>query len=175
MKFYLDLYRTSTALRKKEFDEIMTVDEKAKNNNIILTRDKVEYIIDSHKSALRNYDRIEFGENLAKKILDRFCESPYVKNHNVHTVVESILEIFYCVKSETETEITDNEIIDKLFMAYENECSGSVELLYDWAVQRLIRAVNFKGMNDPYAGEDRWGDSLKDNNTAEKEESEDGE
>ena len=93
MKFNLDLYRQSTALRKKQFDEIMSVDEKAKNNNIILTKDKVEYIIDSHKSALSDFGRMEFGENIAKKILDRFCESPYVKNHNVHTVVESILEV----------------------------------------------------------------------------------
>lgn len=173
MDFKLDLYRQSTALRKKQFEEIMTVDEKARNNNIILTEDKVEYIIDSHKSALSDFGRIEFGENLAKKILNKFCESPYVKNHNVHTVVESILEVFYYVKNETETEMKDDDIIERLFFAYENKCSGSAELLYDWAEQKIVHAFNFKGMDDPYARDDRWGnDEVEEKKYDEEEESE---
>ena len=74
MNFFLDLYNGTKALQKKEFDELMSLNEKAKQHNIILTEEKVQYIIDSRKSALSDMGRIEFGESTAKKLIDKFCE-----------------------------------------------------------------------------------------------------
>ena len=146
MGFYLDLYTQTTALRKKEFDEIMSLNEKTKNHNIILTEEKVQYIIDSRRSALSDTGRIEFGENTAKKIVEKFCDSPYVNKYNIHTVTEKLLEIFYYTKNETDDLIKDDALIDYMYKAFNGECKGSATLLYDWAVTKLIHDVHFRGL-----------------------------
>lgn len=154
MNFFLDLYNGTKALQKKEFDELMSLNEKAKQHNIILTEEKVQYIIDSRKSALSDMGRIEFGESTAKKLLDKFCESAYVSKHNVHRIIGELLEIFYYTKNETDDKVSDKVLIEYLYNAFNGECGGSITLLYDWAVNSLIHKIRFEGLAEPVEEKD---------------------
>lgn len=146
MGFYLDLYKQTASLEKKEFDELLSLNDITMQHNITLTQDKVQYIIDSKKSALIDTGRIEFGESTAKKIVLKFCNSPFVNKYNIHTVTEKLLEIFYYAKNETEDRIKDDALIDYMYKAFNGECKGSVTLLYDWAVTKLIHDVHFRNL-----------------------------
>ena len=69
-----------------------------------------------------------------------------MNKYNIHTVTEKLLEIFYYTKNETDDLIKDNELIDYMLDAFNGECKGSVTLLYDWAVTKLIHDVHFRGL-----------------------------
>lgn len=146
MAFFLDLYNKTAALEKKEFDEIMSLNEVTKQHSIELTKDKVQYIIDSRKSALYDTGRVEFGENTAKKLVLKFCDSAYVSKHNIEKIIEELLEIFYYTKNETEELIPDDVLINYMYKAFNGECQGSTSLLYDWAINKLIHDVHFRGL-----------------------------
>lgn len=146
MTFYLDLYKGTAALEKKEFDELMSLNAVTREHSIELTKDKVQYIIDSRKSALSDMGRIEFGESTAKKLVLKFCDSPYVSKHNIERIIGDLLEIFYYTKNETDDLIKDDTLIDYMYKAFNGECKGSVSLLYDWAINKLIHDVHFRGL-----------------------------
>lgn len=146
MSFYLDLYRQTASLQKKEFDELMSLNDVTKQYNIVLTKDKVQYIMDSRRSALSDTGRIEFGESTAKKIVLKFADSPYVTKYNIHTVTEKLLEIFYYTKNETDDLIKDDALLDYMYKAFNGECNGSVTLLYDRAITKLIHDVHFRNL-----------------------------
>lgn len=141
MAFYLDLYKRTAALEKKEFDEILSLGEKTKQHAIVLTKEKVQYIIDSKNSALSDTGRVEFGESTAKRLTEKFCDSPYVSKYNFEKVIGELLEVFYYTKNETEDKISDDDLINYLYNAFNGVCAGSVTLVYDWAVNRLIESV----------------------------------
>lgn len=92
--------------------------------------------------------RIEFGESVAKKITLKFCSSPYVSKYNIERVVEKLLEVFYYTKNETNDSIKDDTLIDIMLKGFNGECKGSVTLLFDWVITKVIHEYNFKGLKE---------------------------
>ena len=148
MYFGLDLFNAPGALEKKKIDEILSLSEVTQQYNITLTPEKAKYIVDSNKSALHDTGRIEFGESVAKKITLKFCSSPYVSKYNIERVVEKLLEVFYYTKNETKDSISDDRLIDIMKKAFDGECKGSVTLLFDWVITKIIHEYNFNGLKE---------------------------
>lgn len=147
MSFYLDLFKPNSLIQKKDFDEIFALGEITKQHSIELTEEKVQYIVDSHQSALLDMGRVEFGESAAKKITEKFCASSFVSKYNFEKVVGSLIEIFYYIQNETEDYLTDNELIEKMYELFNGSCNGSVTLLNDWASE-FIKQFNLNSLND---------------------------
>ncbi len=148
MLFGLELFNSSAELEKKQIDDIMSLAEITSEYNIVLTPEKAKYIVDSNKSALRDTGRIEFGESVAKKMTLKFCSSPFVSKHNIERVVEKLLEVFYYTKNETHDSIKDDVLIDIMKKAFDGECKGSVTLLFDWVITKIIHEHNFAGLKE---------------------------
>ncbi len=148
MDFGLDLYNTTRTLEKKQIDEILSLSEITQQYNINLTPEKAKYIVDSNKSALHDTGRIEFGESVAKKITLKFCSSPFVSKYNIEKVVEKLLEVFYYTKNETKDSISDDRLIDLMKIAFDGDCKGSVTLLFDWIITKIIHEYNFSGLKE---------------------------
>ncbi|MGN0467119.1 MAG: DUF6323 family protein [Acutalibacteraceae bacterium] len=146
MEFELDLFHPSGSLEKKKIDEILSLGEVTERYHIKMTPEKAKYIVDSSKSALYDTGRIEFGESAAKKITQKFCSSPYISKYNFEKTIGKLLEIFFYTKNETEDLIKDDELIDYMLKAFNTVCHGSVTLLYDWAINKLIHEVRFRGL-----------------------------
>lgn len=148
MFFGLDLFNAPGALEKKQIDEILSLSEVTQQYNITLTPEKAKYIVDSNKSALHDTGRIEFGESVAKKITLKFCSSPFVSKYNIERVVEKLLEVFYYTKNETKDSISDDRLIDIMKKGFDGECKGSVTLLFDWVITKIIHEYNFSGLKE---------------------------
>lgn len=146
--FGMDLYNAPGALEKKQIDEILSLKETVQQYNITLTPEKAKYIVDSNKSALNDTGRIEFGESVAKKMTLKFCSSPYVSKYNIERVIEKLLEVFYYTKNETDDTIKDDVLIDIMHKGFNGECKGSVTLLFDWVITKVIHEYNFKGLKE---------------------------
>lgn len=148
MSFDLDLFKPVGSIQKKNFDEIFALGEITRQHSIELTAEKVQYIVDSHQSALLDMERVEFGESAAKKITEKFCASPFVSKYNFEKTVGSLIEIFYYIQNETEDLLTDNELIDKMYEAFNGFCGGSVTLLNDWSSE-FIKRAKLNTLNKP--------------------------
>lgn len=156
MNFELDLYRAQGMLEKAKIDEIMSLVPIVEKNHIVLTPEKAKFIVDSSNAALYDTGRIEFGESVAKKITESFCSSPYISKYNFEKTIGKLLEIFFYTKNETDDLIKDDDLIAYMLKAYNTVCHGSVTLLYDWAINKLIHSVRFRGLP-----EDENSDDLK--------------
>lgn len=145
MNFELDLFELPKAIEKRKIDEILSLAEVTERYHIVMTPEKAKYIVDSSKSALVDSGRLEFGESVAKKFVLKFCASPYVSKYNFEKTIGKLLEIFFYTKNETEDTIKDDNLIEYMLAAFNGVCHGSVTLLYDWAINKLIHDVHFSG------------------------------
>lgn len=142
MNFDLSLFNSSELAQKQKLDSLMEIGEVTQQYNITLTREKAKYILDSSKSALKDMARIEFGEPAAEKITRKFCTSPYASNYNFEKVVGTVLELFFYAKNEIESYMSDEELIDYIYNAFNNVYHGSLTALPD-CIERLVRQCNF--------------------------------
>lgn len=167
MNFELDLYRAQGMLEKAKIDEIMSLAPIVEKNHIVLTPEKAKFIVDSSNAALYDTGRIEFGESVAKKITEKFCASPYISKYNFEKTIGRLLEIFFYAKNETEDLIKDDDLIAYMLKAFNTVCHGSVTLLYDWAINKLIHSVRFRGL--PEDEDDKQSDETIQNGGLENE------
>ena len=121
LDFGLDLYNTTRTLEKKQIDEILSLSEITQQYNINLTPEKAKYIV---------------------------CSSPFVSKYNIEKVVEKLLEVFYYTKNETKDSISDDRLIDLMKIAFDGDCKGSVTLLFDWIITKIIHEYNFSGLKE---------------------------
>ncbi|MBQ8028885.1 MAG: hypothetical protein IJ262_05720 [Clostridia bacterium] len=142
MGFYLDIYNSTKAIEKKKLDKIMSLSEKAQNNNIPLTVEKAQYILDSSNSVLKDCGRIEFGDSVAFKITDCFLSSANVSKYDFEKVIEGLIEVFYLIKNEINEKLTDDEIIEAMQTVFEKGACGSTVHLAHWAEREIYSIHN---------------------------------
>ena len=90
-------------------------------------------------NSLKEQQRIEFGEGILSKLIFEFCDSPYINRDNYAETLISLQEIFYLYKNESMDLFTDDELIEYMKNAFDNECQGSLEFLENTVLEKLGR------------------------------------
>lgn len=114
---------------EKYTDEIIKINQKAKEFGLVLTRDEIKNIIVSRNQVLHSYGRVELSVEVTKELAEVFCTSPYVDDKNYVSTLYELQEIFYYLKNETEDMIGDFQLIGIMKDYFDDICSGSLELL----------------------------------------------
>ncbi|WP_368654973.1 DUF6323 family protein [Ornithinibacillus sp. 4-3] len=110
-------------------DEVMVVNQKAKEFGLELTRNEIKSLIISRNKVLQSYGRVELSVEVIKELAEVFCASPYVDNKNYVAILYELQEIFYYLKNETEDKIGDSPLIDIMKDYFDDICNGSLEFL----------------------------------------------
>nr|MDD6336500.1 DUF6323 family protein [bacterium] len=130
-----------------------------------LSREQINTLIKRHQLALQANGRVEFGEGILKKLIDAFCDSPYLFQEHYAETLLSLQDCFYYAKNETQDLLTDDELIDSMRQIFDGAAQGSLEYLCGTFVEQLCMAVRAgKDWVAPAPGEDEggWNDETTD-------------
>jgi len=123
-------------------DKILALNSITEEHGLVLTPEEAAELSETRAHALRDNDRLEIGLGAVEGIIRRFSKSSFVDSSNYAHVLHEITELFYYIKTETDDKISDNALLDELYVRFEKRCRGSVETLQNREAWILIRKVN---------------------------------
>jgi len=139
----------SAALKERQVQEILGMNEESAKFGLALTRTDVEEIIEERNRALQSYGRVELSLEVTGKIIGNFGSSPFIRQEDYVATLKDLQEIFYYLKNETEETIGDDELIAVMKDFFDNSCEGSIELLKGTALEEFARKVRYPSSPPP--------------------------
>ena len=140
---------TLTILNIKKKQLIMNIkkcNELTIKFGVSLSDEVIERLINKRFEALKNTGRIEFDEGILKKLIEAFCDSPYIMQNNYEETLEELQDIFYFFKGEAMEQISDDELIEFMKRDFDGKCQGSIEYLSGTSLEELCRGTRY-GLN----------------------------
>ena len=138
------LGRHIAAPARHEIDHLMQVNDVTRPYGLALTHEDAVTVLNA---ALRGSGRIEIGSGAVDRLIEKFCDSPYINEENYVESICRLTELFYFMKSDTLDRLTDEELLDQMKQAFDGCCEGSIDLLADRELDRIaynIRAYGAK-------------------------------
>lgn len=134
--------------------ELLALNDITWERGLTLTQEEARELSETRIRALKENDRIEFGTEVMRKIMNRFADSRYLDRGSWADVLNEITYYFYFIKAETEDRISDTALVEEMFIRFELYCRGSVDRFEQKEVERIIRKVNMGKAYDRYYGDE---------------------
>lgn len=132
---------------KKVVNEILECNETTSEYGVKLSENDVKEIINTRNTSLQKVGRIEFNGQIITKIIESFCNSPYISQYNYSDTINELIVIFYNYKNETLDYIGDDELIEIMKEYFDNYCQGSLELLEGKVLYKIADNIR-RGVKD---------------------------
>lgn len=142
MAFALSLLH-SDLVEKQAVHEIMKCNDLTAQFGLALTESQALFLVETRSLALKRTGRIEFGGGVIDRIINAFCNSPYLSMHNYEETLHELLEVFYHYKNETLDLMDDDDLIKFMKAAFDGVCQGSLDLLAGRELYRLARSLRY--------------------------------
>ncbi|CAM3593841.1 DUF6323 family protein [Marinicrinis lubricantis] len=124
------IFRSLNVSMQEQFmHEVLALNEKTKHYGLTLTPQDVERMLAARSQVLHSYGRVELGTQATKELIERFSSSAFIEQENYADTLNELQEIFYYLKNETEDQISDVELLNRMKDMFEEHCEGSLELL----------------------------------------------
>ncbi len=134
----LELFKPN-ALLLRDANKILKFNEVSEKFGLMLTQKQALMLAKTRAEELKYHGRLEFGEGIFGKLIEAFCDSPYITQQNYLETLCALTEIFYYYKNETEEYLSDCELIDYMKKYFNGSCKGSLELLSTREMDELAR------------------------------------
>lgn len=142
--------------------EIMACNEATKKYGLTLSSEEVGQILARRKEALLSYGRVEIGGGIIPKLIEIFCDSPYLEAQSYERIIEELVETFYYFKNEALDTLSDEELLKLMRQYFDEYCGGDIEFLQQSALEQLTRNIRYGSENyteldereKPYLGDD---------------------
>jgi len=108
---------------------------------LALSAEDVEMVADSMVADLREQERVELAGGIAPRIVDAFCDSPYLMQESYAETLCELQSAFYLYKDEAEEALSDDELLALMRECFDEICNGDVEYLAGTCLERFARAV----------------------------------
>ncbi len=122
--------------------EILDLNAVSAEYGLLLSEEDARELSDTRNRSLTENDRVEIGVGAVGKLIRRFCKSHYVTQENYTNLLNEVTDLFYYIKTETEDQISDDDLVEELFRRFELRCNGSIDTLVSVEGERIIRMVN---------------------------------
>ena len=142
MSFELSLF-SGALVEKQAANEVMKCNDLTVKFGLVLTEAQALALVETRSRALKENGRIEFGGGVIDKIINEFCDSPYLSMHNYEEILHELLEIFYYYKNETLDLMSDDELVKYMKNSFDGICQGSLELLSGRELYKLARNLRY--------------------------------
>jgi len=141
MKLSIQSFRQLS--KKEQVNKVLECNNRTLNFGLALTQKQVEQILETRDQALQTNQRIEFQSTIIEDIIEEFMDSEFITKYNYAEIIEGLIEIFYYYKDATEEyNLSDEEIIHYLKVAYDGVCQGSLDSLYEEQLSKLIDSIS---------------------------------
>ena len=128
-----------------EAGAIVALNRETEGNGLRLTHAQAEQLVEVRAQSLRRTGRVEFALGRVERIIRAFCDSPYLSQEDYADALSALIELFDAVKTETDDRISDEALIEEMRAAFDGVGHGSLELLADEVLSRVVRRVNARG------------------------------
>ncbi|MEG0295949.1 MAG: DUF6323 family protein [Clostridium sp.] len=128
-------------------EDIITCNKKTIEYGLKLNESEAKTLMSTRKEALVNNGRIEFSGEVIRKIIEVFCDSPYISQYNYVDTIDELIDIFYFYKNETLDFVGDDEMIEMMKNFFDGSCQGSLELLQNREMYKVERNIK-NGIHD---------------------------
>ena len=128
-----------------EVGAIMALNRETEWNGLRLTHAQAEQLAEVRAQSLQRTGRIEFAPGRVECIIRAFCDSPYLSQEEYVDTLSALIELFDAVKTETDDRVSDAALIEEMRAAFDGACHGSLELLADEVISRVVRRTNARG------------------------------
>ena len=142
----------SFLVQKLAVNKIVNCNDLTINYGLVLTHEQAIELAETRAYSLKTSGRIEFGGGVIEKIINKFCDSPYISMRNYTKTLHELIEMFYYYKNETLELISDDELIQFMRKSFDGVCQGSLELLSGRELAKMARNLRF-GLAPDYSGE----------------------
>ena len=126
---------------KMQEKSIMKANVRTEKFGLVLSQEDVHAIITEKRVTLREERRLELGESIVPKIIDAFCDSPFISQNNYLQTLISLQHIFFEYKNEMDDEITDDELLNFMKEQFDGVCYGDTDYLETTCLDVFARAV----------------------------------
>ena len=123
-------------------DKILALNEVSREYGLVLTAEDAKELSEIRERSLKDNERLEIGLGAMEGIIRRFSKSSFINQENYAYVIAEVTDLFYYIKTETDDKVSDNELLDELYLRFEQRCRGSVDLLLSREGEILIRKIN---------------------------------
>lgn len=106
---------------------------------LVLSETEITGLVTSRAEALRASGRIEFGGGILPKLIEAFCDSPYIEQDNYADTLAELQEAFYFFKTEAMDYFSDDELIEYMVKVFNGRAQGSAEYLSGTSLEALAR------------------------------------
>jgi len=127
--------------QKQEVQRVLATNEKTAEFGLTLTEEDVRELMICRKQTLQEQRRVEFGGGILPALIEAFCDSSYLEQHEYVETLEALQETFYLFKNESADNLTDQELLTFMREQFDGICFGSVEYLADTCLERFARAI----------------------------------
>lgn len=139
-----NLILTNNSLMKNyDLSHILRCNDTTKNFGLVLTQKEATHLVEVRGQSLKKNGRFEFNTGIIEKIIQEFCDSPFISSHNYTETIEELIDIFYQYKNESLDLIGDDELLTFMHEAFDGVCKGSLELLSNRELERVARNLRF--------------------------------
>lgn len=137
---------------KKALLQLLDCNSKTASFGLMLTEADAKLLLAERKAALRQQQRLEFGEGILPALIDAFCDSAYITQETYVETLAELQDIFYEYKNESFDLLTDSELLSFMSQQFEEVCFGDVEYLRNTCLERFCRAIR---QGDPLLEKER--------------------
>lgn len=124
-----------------ELSRILKCNEGTASYGLELTEEEAQILLMEQRQMLRKQQRVEFGTSILPKLIDTFCDSPFLTVDTYADTLTELMELFYQFKNETLDLVNDEELLNFMAEQFNDVCSGSTEYLAETCMERFGRAV----------------------------------
>ena len=142
------LGRHIAAPTRHEIEHLMQVNDVTRPYGLALTHEDAVTVLNARTQALVGSGRIEIGSGAVERLIEKFCDSPYINEENYVESICRLTELFYFMKSDTLDRLTDDELLDQMKQAFDGCCEGSIDLLADRELDRIAYNIRAYGAKD---------------------------
>lgn len=129
--------------KKQAIIELKACNEITIKYGVVLSDQDINELVQSRFKSLEDTGRIEFSEGILKKIVEVFCDSPYIMQQNYKDTLMELQESFYFFKNESMDQISDDELIEFMKRHFDGKCQGSLEYLSGTTLEELCRNTRY--------------------------------
>ena len=119
--------------------EIRECNAYSRKFGLVLSETEITDLVISRAEALRASGRIEFGGGILPKLIEAFCDSPYIEQENYADTLAELQEAFYYFKTEAMDYFSDEELIEYMVKVFNGRAQGSAEYLSGTSLEALAR------------------------------------
>lgn len=138
---------------QRGMQEIRACNEFSGRYGLVLSEAEIRELVECRKKALKDADRVEFGDGIMPTLIRAFCDSPYLDRESYAETLADLQEAFYYFKSEAEETFSDEELVEYMADVFNERAQGSVDYLTTLSLEELCRDVREGRINPLGPGE----------------------